>query len=246
MQELQGYTQNVLRHGVVEFAFGEPDPALLPVGLIREAAAGALDRYGPGAISYGRTEGPSALRERLACRFAAREGRDVAASEILVSGGNSQALDQALTVFTEPGDVVLVESPTYSLALRIIGDYPVQVLGVPIDDDGLDVAALEDVLLRLRGQGKRARLLYTIPTFHNPASMSLEPGRRRRLLEVAREHELILVEDDVYRELAYDGQAPPSLWALDSAAPVVRLRILLQVTQPGPARGMDRCARRSP
>ena len=98
----QRYTQNVLRAGVVEFAFGEPDPALLPVGLVREAAAGALDRFGPGAISYGQVEGPPALREQIARRIAAREGRDVAAADILVSGGNSQALDQALTVLTDP------------------------------------------------------------------------------------------------------------------------------------------------
>jgi DNA-binding transcriptional MocR family regulator len=233
MRDLQGSTQNVLRPGVVEFAFGEPDPALLPVALVRAAAVGALDRFGPGAISYGQEEGPPALREQIARRTAAREGRAVAADDVLVSGGNSQALDQALTVFSAPGDVVLVEAPTYSLALGIIRDYPVDVVGVPLDGQGLDVAALDDTMRRLRAEGRRARLLYTVPTFHNPAGVSLELGRRRRLLELARDHELIILEDDVYRELAYDGDAPPALWALDPAAPVVRLGSFSKTLAPG-------------
>ena len=152
---------------------------------------------------------------------------------MLVSGGNSQALDQVLTMLTEPGDVVFVECPTYNLALGIIADHPVDVVGVPMDEDGLDVEALEAAVGEVRASGRRPRLLYTIPTFHNPAGVSLSAPRRRSLLELARREDLILVEDDVYRELAYDGEAPPALRTLDPEAPVVRLGSFSKSLAPG-------------
>jgi 2-aminoadipate transaminase len=227
------YTQNTLRGNVVELTFGEPDPALLPVGLVRAAADRMLAEAGPGALAYGQTQGPPALREQLARRIAAREGRAVPADEILVSGGNSQAFDLVLTMLTTPGDVVLVESPTYNLALGTLRDHPVEVVGVPLGDEGLDVDALERTLARLRSAGSRTRLLYTIPTFHNPAGVCLAPARRQRLVEIAQHWDLILVEDDVYRELAYDGPAPPSLWSAGPEAAVVRLGSFSKSLAPG-------------
>ena len=227
------FTQNTLRDGVVEFAFGEPDPALLPVGLVREAAARALGAQGAAALAYGSGEGPEELRAAIAGRSAAREGHAVTAGDVLVTGGNSQALDQVMTILTEPGDVVFVECPTYNLALGIIADHPVTIAGVALDDQGLDVDALEAAVLEARAAGRRPRLLYTIPTFHNPAGVSLSAPRREQLLELARRHDLILVEDDVYRELVYDGEAPPALRTLDPAAPVVRLGSFSKSLAPG-------------
>jgi len=227
------FTQNTLREGFVEFAFGEPDPALLPVGLVREAAERALLSAGPAALAYGSSEGPEALRAAIAARTAAKEGLPLAAEDVLVSGGNSQALGQALTMLTEPGDVVFVECPTYNLALGIIADHPVDVVGVPMDGEGLDVGALEAAVREVKASDRRARLLYTIPTFHNPAGVSLSEPRRRRLLELARREDLIVVEDDVYRELVFEGKAPPALRAMDPAAPVVRLGSFSKSLAPG-------------
>jgi 2-aminoadipate transaminase len=227
------YTQNILREGFIEFAFGEPDPALLPVGLIEEAAARALRASGPAALAYGSNAGPETLRAAIAARAAAREGLPLAADDVLVSGGNSQALDQTMTMLTEPGDVVFVECPTYNLALGILTDHPVDIVGVPMDGEGIDVGALETAVLEVKSSGRTARLLYTIPTFHNPAGVSLSQERRRRLLELARREDLILVEDDVYRELAFDAEAPPALRVLDPAAPVVRLGSFSKSLAPG-------------
>ena len=233
MSEPPVFTQNTLREGFVEFAFGEPDPALLPVGLVREAAERALGAAGAAALAYGSNPGPEALRAAIAARASAREGMALAAEDVVVSGGNSQALDQTLTMLTEPGDVVFVECPTYNLALGIIADHPVDVVGVPLDGDGLDVAALGAAVRGVTASGRRPRLLYTIPTYHNPAGVSLSATRRRRLLELARREDLILVEDDVYRELAYTGEAPPALRALDPEAPVVRLGSFSKSLAPG-------------
>jgi len=223
----------MLREGIIELTFGEPDPALLAVGLVRRAAAAVLDDAGPAALAYGPLEGPQALRDEIARRVAAREGCACSAADVLVSGGNSQALGQVLTVFTEPGDVVLVETPTYNLALGIMHDHPVEVVGVPLDEEGLKLDALRAALAEQRAAGKRARLLYTIPTFHNPAGVCLSETRRQGLLEIAAEHDLIVVEDDVYRELAYEGHAPPALWTRDGEAPVVRLGSFSKTLAPG-------------
>jgi len=228
------FTQNQLREGFVELAFGEPDPALLPVGLVRDAADRALmGSDAPAALAYGSTPGPQTLREAIAARAAARERLEIGADDILVSGGISQALGQALTDLARAGDAVFVESPTYNLALGIFADHPVELHGVPMDAEGLDVDALEAAVRAARAAGRRPRLLYTIPTFHNPTGVSLSPARRARLLELARREDLVVVEDDVYRELVFDGEAPPALRALDPEAPVVRLGSFSKSLAPG-------------
>jgi len=232
MDEPGGITQNFLRHGVVELTFGEPDPDLLPVELVRRAAEAALARSGA-ALAYGQVEGPPGLRHALARRITTRERTAATAADVFVTGGTSQALEQVMTVFTTPGDVVLVESPTYNLALGIVRDHPVDIAGVPLDEEGLDVGALEARLVELETAGRRARLLYTIPTYHNPAGVCLSDARRERLLALATRHGLIVVEDDVYRELVYEGSAPPSLWALDREAPVIRLGSFSKTLAPG-------------
>lgn len=233
MSRPPAFTQNALRDGFVEFAFGEPDPTLLPVGLVREAAAAALGAGGAAALAYGSNAGPEALRAAIAGRTAAREGLGLSPDDVLVSGGNSQALGQVMTLLTAPGDVVFVECPTYNLALGIIADHPVEVRGVPMDDEGLRVDALAALVSEARAAGRRPRLLYTIPTFHNPAGVSLSAPRRAALLELARSEELVLVEDDAYRELVYEGEVPPALRTLDPEAPVVRLGSFSKSLAPG-------------
>lgn len=226
-------TQNDLRPGFVELAYGEPDPSLLPVDAVRRAAAAALGPGGAAAIAYGGDAGPPVLRAALARRITELEGATVTADEVVVTGGNSQALDQALTVFTAPGDALLVESPTYNLALQTMRDHPVEIVGLPHDDGGLDVGALAAALAALRAEGRRPRLLYTVATFHNPTGMSLAGERRTALVALARREELLIIEDDVYRELAYDGAAPPSLWSLDPTAPILRLGTFAKSLTPG-------------
>ena len=226
-------TQNTPREGIIELTFGEPDPALLAVGLVRRAAAAVLDDAGRAALAYGPRSGPRALRHEIARRIVAHEGRACAGADVLVSGGNSQALGHVLGMLAAPGDVVLVESPTYNLALGIMRDHPVEVVGVPIDEGGLELDALRAVLAKLHAVGKRARLLYTIATFHNPVGVSLAARRREGLLDIAAEHDLIVVEDDVYRELAYEGHAPPALWTLGGPARVIRLGSFSKTLAPG-------------
>jgi 2-aminoadipate transaminase len=222
-----------LRPGIIELGWGHPPPDLLPVEQIQRAAGATLARYGAEALTYGHPAGPGALIEWLCERTGRSEGRTPAPDEVLITGGNSQAFDQILTLCTQPGDTVLVESPTYHLAVRILREHPVNLVGIPMDQDGLIVDALTETLADLRRQGIRPRLLYSIPTYHNPTGVSLSLARRRALVEVAAEAGLLIVEDDVYRELSYDGPAPPSLWSLAPPGMVVRMGSFSKSLAPG-------------
>jgi DNA-binding transcriptional MocR family regulator len=226
-------TQMVLREGYCEFNFGQPDPDLLPLDALRRAPAAALDLFGSDMLAYGAPEGAWPLIEWIRERVESREGVAVALEECLTTGGNSDAIDQIGTLFTSPGDVVFVESPTYHLGLRILRDHHLDLRAVPVDAEGLDVGALEGRLEALAREGRRARLLYTIPTFHNPTGVNLSAGRRAALLELAAAHDLLIVEDDVYRELAYDGPAPPSLFAAAPRGRVIRLGSFAKALAPG-------------
>jgi DNA-binding transcriptional MocR family regulator len=230
---LTGSTQNLARPGVIELAFGEPDPALFPGAGIAAACRAALADGGVAALPYGANAGPAVLRRLLAERLSALEGRHTADAETLITGGNSQALDQLVTLFCTPGDVVLVERPTYSLALGVLRDHPVVVEALPFDQDGLDVAAFERRLVEARTTGQNVRLLYTVPTYHNPTGLSLAAARRRRLVEVAAAYRVLVVEDDVYRELGYDEEAPASLWSLAAPGAVLRLGSFAKTLAPG-------------
>jgi len=226
-------TQLVLPPGLIDLSWGHPDPGLMPLDAIREAASAALDRYGAEALNYGWAAGPAPLIEWLCGHLGMVDARAPAFEEVLITGGMSQALDQVCTLLTSPGDVVLVESPTYHLAVRILRDHPLDLVGVPADGGGLVVEALAERLASLRSSGRRARLLYLVPTFNNPTGATLAIERRHAMAELAAREGFTIIEDDVYRELAYDAPAPPSLWSLAQPGTVVRLGSFSKTLAPG-------------
>lgn len=226
-------TQMVLREGYREFSFGQPDPRLLPVDEIRRAAVTAADRFGPSMLGYGAPEGAWPLLAWIRDRAAQREGLALQLDECLGTGGNSDAIDQVCTLFTEPGDIVLVESPTYHLGLRILNDHHLDLRAIPMDEQGLRLDALEDTLAAVAREGRRVRMLYTIPTFHNPTGINLAAGRRQAVVDLAVRHGFLILEDDVYRELVYDGTSPPSLFSLAPRGTVLRLGSFAKSLAPG-------------
>jgi len=221
------------RPGLIDLAWGHPDPALLPVAALRAAAETALAHYGPEALAYGAPAGPGPLRAWLRDYLAQTEDRPLSGDEILITAGASEGLDQLCTLCTRPGDIVLVEAPSYHLAARILRDHPVELVAVPADEQGLRVDAVAERCAALRRAGRPARLLYTIPTFNNPTGRSLSGERRRALTALAAEAGLLIVEDDVYRALAYDEPAPPSLWSLAPPGTVARLGSFSKTLAPG-------------
>lgn len=226
-------TQAWIDDAVVDFAVGQPDPDLLPVADLQRAAARVFDLYGPDVLGYGAPAGPPPTIAFIRDRLATTDARVPASDEIVTTAGNSHGLEQVVTLMARPGDAVLVESPTYHLALRIIRDHPVEIVGIPSDEDGLRVDAVEAALVDLRRRGIPARLLYTVPTFNNPTGRSMSADRRQALVDLAAAESLTIVEDDTYRELVYEGAAPPSLWSLAPAGSVIRLGSFSKSLSPG-------------
>lgn len=223
--------QLTLRPGIIEMGWGHPDPALLPVTDIARAAEQALERDGWTALAYGAEQGPSRLLLPLAAWLSRRESVSISPEQLLITGGISQGLDLLCTLLARPGDAVLVQTPVYHLALRIFADHGLELVPVASDDGGLCIEALAAALAHLQAQGRRPRFLYTVPTWCNPTGISLALERRRALVSLAGD-DLLILEDDAYRELWYDAPSPPSLQSLVPAG-VARLGSFSKILAPG-------------
>jgi len=233
MEILLPDVQYVLRPGVIEFRSGHPDLALLPAAGLLHAARIVLEREPRQALSYGAEQGPACLIRQLCDWMERVEGAAPPYEQVMITGGSSQAMDMLCMLLTQPGDLALVQSPTYYLALRVLRDHQLELLPIPSDDHGIRVDALEEKLNSLQSQGRKARLLYLVSTFNNPSGVTLKAERRKGLAALAERYGLIVVEDDVYHELWYDSPSPPSLYSLVPAGPVVRLGSFSKILAPG-------------
>src|SRR5262245_42991584 len=190
--------------GTINFSVGQPSADLLPLPLL-EAACG---RFFAGAVpfemNYGERQGDARFRRALADFLNAAPGSGATPETLMLTGGISQALDYLCSRLTQPGDTVFVEDPTYPYSYPIFRDHGLAIVGVPLDAHGLDVGALERLAER-----HRPRLVYTIPSFHNPTGRTLDAERRKRLVELSRRHGFIIAADEVY-QLLYHGAPPPA------------------------------------
>lgn len=215
------------RADAIPLSFGMPAPELLPFAELRELISEVLDETGPAALLHCPTEGLTALRATLARMMAAR-GVDCTADEVLVLSGSQQGLDLAARIFLDPGDVVVVEQPSFIGALQCFRGARARLVGVPTDEHGLRTDVLESVLSRFR-----PKLVYTLPTFQNPSGAVLPVERRQHLLELSRRYQVPILEDDPYSELRYEGDPVPSLRALDPAGDVLHLSTFSKLLFPG-------------
>lgn len=197
------------RPDVVSFATGAPDPALLPGQLVTSLAADAFARYGNSVLQYGMTRGFGPLLEQ-AHELLLRRGVDRPDGTHIATGG-SGALHNVCLALLEPGDVVLVETPTYAPAVKVFRGHGARVVAVPSDHDGILPDDLDTALVR-----HDARFVYLLPTFHNPTGATMPATRRRQVADVLRRRDALAVEDDVYTDLRYRGEPVP---ALSSYAP---------------------------
>ncbi|WP_373376950.1 PLP-dependent aminotransferase family protein [Cupriavidus nantongensis] len=219
---------------MISFAGGYPSAALFDADGIGAASAQVLRERPAECLQYGATEGAPVLRDALVALMAGR-GAAVTREQLLVTSGSQQGFDFLVRALVEPGSVVLVEEPTYSATLQALRLAGADVRGVPSDQHGMDVDALAAMLA---DGAVRPRLIYTVPTFANPTGATLSPERRLRLLELAARHQVVLVEDDPYGALSFDGAAPPSLLALSDQVPdappwLVHLASLSKTLAPG-------------
>jgi 2-aminoadipate transaminase len=221
--------QFVERPGILDLGWGHPSPASLPIDAWGAATEAALRKHGWRALTYGYANGPATLVEWLVERLGLVDGRPPVHDEILVTSGASQALELVSGLLAGPGRVVLVDSPTYHLALRILGDREAEVLPAPADVHGIDPDGVADLVRLLGG---RVSMVYLVPTYANPTGASLSLERRRALVDVAARAGIVIVEDDTYRELSFVDTAPPSLWSIADAG-VVRVGSFSKTVAPG-------------
>jgi 2-aminoadipate transaminase len=196
--------------GVLSVTGGFPNPATFPTGVLDEIVAQLL-RDDPGvALQYAPSEGIRSVREYLLERQEATQGRRPELEELIVTSGGMECIALAGLSLLDPGDTVVVEAPTYLGALMAFAGFDAEIAGIPMDEDGLLVDALEARL----DDGLRPKLLYVIPEFQNPSGRTLSLDRRQALVELCRRHGVLILEDVAYRELSFDGGALPSLWSL--------------------------------
>ncbi|MGH3092470.1 MAG: PLP-dependent aminotransferase family protein [Gaiellaceae bacterium] len=195
---------------VISLAGGLPDPATFPGAVVAEILGELVERGDASPFQYSPTHGLPGPRDFVAGRLERLEGRRPADAELLLTSGAIEALELAGKALVDRGDRVLVEAPTYLGAVMAFQSFEAEVVGVPLDDRGLAVDELERIL----ASGPAPKLLYTIPDHQNPAGVSLSPERRTALVELARRHGLLVVEDVAYRDLSFADERPASLWTL--------------------------------
>jgi len=229
IRELLKLTENA---EIISFAGGLPDPEAFPVDKIREIVNRLLDEKNGQILQYGTTEGVTGLRKAIAERMK-KKGMDITYKNVLITAGSQQALDLIAKTFLDPGDMVIVGAPTYLGGTNAFKSYSAVMEGVPLDEDGMDPDLLAAKLHLLQMHGKHPEILYVVPSFQNPAGVTITEERRRELLDVAREYDMIVVEDSPYSELRYSGDNVPSMKSMDTDGRVIYLGTFSKILAPG-------------
>ena len=201
---------------------GVPDPETLPFDQLLEATRIVLAREGQWALEYGGNYGYPGLRELVAARIDPQPGLGYTADNVMLTGGSAQALQIVFDTFIDPGDTVVVEAPAWGGVLRTLRGYLARIEPVSLDEHGICVEELDETLARLTAEGRRPKMVYTIPTFQNPMGITATLERRKHLIEVAARHRVLILEDDAYGELRFAGERVPSLLTLSGADGVIR------------------------
>ena len=218
---------------IISLAGGLPAPETFPVEQIKEITKEVLEKHADKALQYGTTKGFTPLRLALARWMEKRYGIPTSKVEIMMVAGSQQALDLAGRVFINPGDLVVVEGPTYLAALQAFKYYDPEFISIPMDHDGMRVDLLEEKLRELKAQGKKVKFVYTVSTFQNPMGVTMSVDRRKRLVELADEYDFLIVEDSPYTELRYSGEPVPPVKHFDDTGRVIYLGTFSKILAPG-------------
>jgi len=226
-------TQRPPMNPTYEFGGGFPDPVSFPYEGMIEATARMMAVEGAAAMTYGDPLGYRGLRELVCEKYERFESFSTTPDNIIVANGSGHALALAFSAFVDTGDVIISESPTFSGSLNTMRRHGPEILDVPVDDEGIITDAVRERLRALRAQGRRCKLIYTIVNFQNPAGPSQSLRRRHELLELANEFDTLILEDDAYGELRFEGETLPPLYALDKNARVIRAGTLSKILGAG-------------
>jgi 2-aminoadipate transaminase len=229
MRDLMAVTA---RPDIISLAGGLPDTSTFPsedfAALMARVAVDASAK----ALQYGPTEGLEEVKECIAQVMEA-EGMEVETSDLLVTSGGQQVIDLVCKTLIDPGDVVIAEAPTYPGAVPVFVSYQADVVQIEMDDHGMRMDVLRAELERLDREGRVPKFIYTVPSFQNPAGVTMALERRRELVQLAKQRELLVLEDNPYGLLRYEGEALPTLYALDGGEFVIYLGTFSKILSPG-------------
>ena len=212
---------------------GIPDPHSLPVQDLREAFDGVFTTSKDEALRYGGVLGFEGLRKALAERHSLLEGIRSGAENFLIDNGSAGCIDTICDAFLDPGDVVIVEGPTFSGSTRTLKGHQAEIIQVSLDQQGLRVVDLPAIFQRVEESGKRVKLLYTVCDFHNPTGTTLSEERRRQLIKLCGEHQTLIVEDAAYADIHFGVPPPPSLYALAGGEGVLKVGTFSKIIATG-------------
>lgn len=220
--------QTNLTEGVIELGVGHPSLNMLPLTQMQQAATHRFAQGDASFLQYGYKWGDGFLRSELAEFLTQEYGLEVLSDDLFISGGVSQALDLACAMLTQSGDTIIVEDPTYFLLLDIFRNHRLNIISAPVDENGLDVDALAELL-----KTHRPKLVYTIPTHQNPTGATLSEERRQKLVQLAQEHDFYILADEVYHLLTFEGTPPRSFSADVDTGKVLSLGSFSKILAPG-------------
>lgn len=213
--------------GTINLGIGQPSANLLPVELVRKASEAFFAAAEPYDLNYGVQRGDPRFLELLAAYLTSEHAVAATPDTLVVTGGNSQALDLVSLVLTSPGDTVFVEEPSYFLAFQIFRDHGLNIVGIPLDEEGISIPHLEQAL-----EEHEPAFLYTIPSYQNPGGQCLPLARRRSLVDLAKKHDFLIVADEVYQLLYYYDKPPPALGTMIDSEAVVSLGSFSKILAP--------------
>jgi 2-aminoadipate transaminase len=222
----------IKKPGVISFAGGNPDPFIFPVAEFAGASV-VLGRKGMEVLQYGATEGYEPLREFIANWMAPQMGRVTEPDELLITTGSQQGMDLLCASLINPGDAIAVEDPTYPGAIHTMRNRGARFITVPCDENGMITEELPRRIEEARRDGVKVKFIYSIVNFQNPSGAVLSKERRRMLIEIAEEYDLIIFEDDPYGRLRYEGEHEPTIFSMDNSGRVVYACSFSKILAPG-------------
>jgi len=229
MRDLMALTE---RGDIISLAGGLPDTSSFPAESFAAIMGSVAVDSTARSLQYGPTEGLTVLKSCIA-EVMAEEGTTIDPEEVLVTTGGQQVIDLVCKTLIDPGDVIIAEAPTYPGAVPTFCSYQAEIIQIGLDEDGMRIDELERTLERLDREGRRPKFIYTVPTFQNPAGTTMSLPRRRRLVEVIRARELLVLEDNPYGLLRYEGDPLPTLYALEGGDFVIYLGTFSKILSPG-------------
>jgi len=216
--------------GVISFAGGLPNPKAFPVEEVQKITNKILEEDGARALQYGPTSGLREFREEIAS-MVQKDGINASVENVFITVGSQQALDLAGRVFLNSNDIVFLGLPTYLGGINAFRSYGAKFVGVPLDENGMNVEILEEKIKEVKRKGEKAKIIYTVPTFQNPAGVVMSEERRKRIVEIAQEHELVIIEDDPYGKLRFEGKPLKPIKAHDEN--VIYMATFSKILAPG-------------